>query len=338
MSTETTTDARCTRLADAVPHSELRGTFRIGRSFHRISQRNDPYRVVELLDGSGVLRCYAWNPSIVEEPIAEWSLADVWLWTYRNDHGIVARLNDLAPTTAATVETQLLTLPTTLCPVPGVVERLVRVVMGVQTPLLREFVARVFADADLARGFFRVPASFVDHHAWPGGTAEHSVEMATNVQQIAGLSDLDRDLAVVGSLFHDIGKVETHDRGPEAFELFKTVGHDALTLYLLAGPLRWLTQQWPSGACALLLGWVGAGEGSRLNARVTHPVVDVVRAMDRVSRVTAIHRVHFATPGGFRSLSHGRVLWSPVAPAQSEGGGVAGTQLPIDGGRTDAQQ
>lgn len=337
MTTEVTLDPAYKRLADAVPHSELRGIFRIGRSFLRISQRNDPYRVVELLDGSGVLRCYVWNPSIVEEPIAEWSLAEVRLWTYRNDHGIVARVNDLALATTAPAEIHLATLPATLCPVPGVVERLVRVVKSMRTPLLREFVARVFADAELARGFFRVPASFVDHHAWPGGTAEHSVEMAANVQMIAGLSDLDRDLAVVGSLFHDIGKVETHDRGPEAFEMFKTVGHDALTLFLLATPLRWLGQQWPSGARALLLGWVGASEGARLNARATYPVVDVVRAMDRVSRAAAMHRVHFPITGGLRTLSHGRVLWSPVAPGGSDEDAATGTRWPTAQGQSDGE-
>ena len=302
-------------LAGIGPDQPVRGVFRMGRSFVRLSQRNDPYRIVELVDSSGALRCYGWTaPFVHAAPIPEWSLVDVEFRSYQYQQGVAGRLSALAPAASPTPDDQLETLPATLCPVPGVVGRLIKIVAEIGTPLLREFVARVLSDPVLARAFFRVPASFIDHHAWPGGTAEHSVEMASNAARIEGLSELDRDLAIVNSLFHDIGKTETHDQGGIAFEAFKTVGHDALTLYLLAGPLRWLATQWPTGALALRLGWVAAAEGNRFGARAMHPAADVVRGMDRISRASAMHRVHFPAPGGFRFLSHGRVLWSPRVP------------------------
>ena len=188
-------------LAGVGPDQPVRGVFRMGRSFVRLSQRNDPYRIVELVDSSGALRCYGWTaPFVHAAPIPEWSLVDVEFRSYQYQQGVAGRLSALAPAASPTPDDQLETLPATLCPVPGVVGRLIKIVAEIRTPLLREFVARVLSDPVLARAFFRVPASFVDHHAWPGGTAEHSVEMASNAARIEGLSELDRDLAIVNTL------------------------------------------------------------------------------------------------------------------------------------------
>jgi hypothetical protein len=168
-------------LAGVGPDQPVRGVFRMGRSYVRLSQRNDPYRIVELVDSSGALRCYGWTaPFVHAAPIPEWSLVDVEFRSYQYQQGVAGRLSALAPAASPTPDDQLETLPATLCPVPGVVGRLIKIVAEIRTPLLREFVARVLADPVLARAFFRVPASFIDHHAWPGGTAEHSVEMASN--------------------------------------------------------------------------------------------------------------------------------------------------------------
>ena len=52
-------------LAGVGPDQPVRGVFRMGRSFVRLSQRNDPYRIVELVDSSGALRCYGWTAPFV---------------------------------------------------------------------------------------------------------------------------------------------------------------------------------------------------------------------------------------------------------------------------------
>jgi 3'-5' exoribonuclease len=52
------------------------------------------------------------------------------------------------------------------------------------------------------------PAAKTMHHAYLGGLLEHTVSMAELAVQVAGhYAELDRDLLLVGILFHDLGKV-----------------------------------------------------------------------------------------------------------------------------------
>lgn len=52
------------------------------------------------------------------------------------------------------------------------------------------------------------PAAKTMHHAYLGGLLEHTVSMAELAVQVAGhYPELDRDLLLVGILFHDLGKV-----------------------------------------------------------------------------------------------------------------------------------
>lgn len=52
------------------------------------------------------------------------------------------------------------------------------------------------------------PAAKVMHHAYLGGLLEHTVSMAELALQVAGhYPEIDRDLLLVGILFHDLGKI-----------------------------------------------------------------------------------------------------------------------------------
>ena len=80
-------------MAGVGPDQPVRGVFRIGRSFVRLSQRNDPYRIVELVDSSGALRCYGWTaPFVHAAPIPEWSLVEVEFRSYQYQQGVAGRL------------------------------------------------------------------------------------------------------------------------------------------------------------------------------------------------------------------------------------------------------
>jgi 3'-5' exoribonuclease len=53
------------------------------------------------------------------------------------------------------------------------------------------------------------PAAKTIHHAYRGGLLEHTVSMAELAMQICGhYSELDRDLILIGVLFHDLGKLQ----------------------------------------------------------------------------------------------------------------------------------
>ena len=293
----------------------FRGRLRVGRIFQNICRNGTEYRVVELLDRTGKLRCLAW-PNLVSLPlpIPEWTIVDVELQLQEKDRARFGRLRSLATVAEPSALDQVGTLPHGICPVTGVIERLRWVVAQVHTPALHGFVTRVFADAALARAYFRVPASFGDHHARQGGAAEHSIELAINAALLVGLAPIDRDLAIVQALFHDVGKTRTHEKTPMGFRTHALIGHEALTLEILAPALQWLDGAWPDGALALRHGWTVGLNGYRSRIKPMHPAVTVVRGLDGISRDAAMHREFHPNPGGFVELTRDRKLWSPNSP------------------------
>ena len=302
-------------LSSVVVGQVLRGRFRVGRIFENICSNGTGYRVVELLDRTGKLRCLAW-PNIVTVPMAipEWTIVDVEFQIQERDRARFGKLKAIDTVAEPSALDQVGTLPLGISPVAGVIDRLRCVVAQISTPALHGFVTRVFANATLARAYFRVQASFGDHHGQEGGVAEHSIEMATNAALLIGLAPLDRDLAIVQSLFHDIGKIRTHEKSPLGFKTHALIGHEALTLEILAPALQWLDGVWPDGALALRHGWTVGLNSYRSHLKPMHPAVAVVRGLDGISRDAALHREFHPNPGGFVELSRDRKLWSPNLP------------------------
>lgn len=102
-------------------------------------------------------------------------------------------------------------LPQCLCPIPGVLRRTTRLIDSLDSAALRGFLADALLQQEVLHGFWTSPASRRDHHAHPGGLAEHSLDVATMVATAAGLPDEDRELGIAFALLHDIGKVWCYD-------------------------------------------------------------------------------------------------------------------------------
>lgn len=114
---------------------------------------------------------------------------------------------------------------------------------------LRQFVLDVFSDAKTAEAFFTLPASREHHHCWPGGLAEHSLEVARGVLRVLP-DDEEPQIAWLTScaeLVHDIGKTRTHQANGNYTPLGHVLDHDLLTLEILAPALAKLDQRWPEG-------------------------------------------------------------------------------------------
>ncbi|MBX3727119.1 MAG: hypothetical protein KF823_14510 [Xanthomonadales bacterium] len=98
-------------------------------------------------------------------------------------------------------------LPESLCPIPGVLRRTTRLIDGLSHAALRDFLTRALLCRDALHGYWTSPASRRDHHAYPGGLAEHSLDVATMVATTAGLPSADRELGIAFGLLHDLGKI-----------------------------------------------------------------------------------------------------------------------------------
>ena len=101
---------------------------------------------------------------------------------------------------------------------------------------LRDLVDEVLADTELMRAFSRSPAGVKQHHAHTGGLIDHVVNLLRLADRVAPLYPaLDRDLLLVGVLFHDIGKtIELEsEQGFSYTDAGQLLGHVLLGLELL---------------------------------------------------------------------------------------------------------
>ncbi len=106
---------------------------------------------------------------------------------------------------------------------------------------LRELVAETLADEELMTALARSPAGVKQHHAYAGGLLEHVVSLLRIADRVAPLyPTLDRDLLLVGVLFHDIGKtVELEsERGFSYTDAGQLLGHVLLGLEIVEEKIR----------------------------------------------------------------------------------------------------
>ena len=81
---------------------------------------------------------------------------------------------------------------------------------------LRRLLAAFMDDADFREAFRRAPCTRSGHHAYLGGLIEHTVAVATLVQETCVLHPrLDSDLLMTAALLHDVGKTREFSFGAE---------------------------------------------------------------------------------------------------------------------------
>ncbi|TKJ41845.1 hypothetical protein CEE37_04560 [candidate division LCP-89 bacterium B3_LCP] len=83
-----------------------------------------------------------------------------------------------------------------------------RLIEGVENADIRSFLRRFFDDPEISEKYFDAPAGKLWHHAYLGGLAEHSLNMAEILLKVSEFyPNANRDLLVTGALLHDIGKI-----------------------------------------------------------------------------------------------------------------------------------
>ena len=184
-------------------------------------------------------------------------------------------------------------VPWSHCRKPDFLPRLHDIADEIQTPAMRDFLNSVLGDMDIVRGFISATASRSHHHSWAGGLFQHSIECADWILRLDSKPSWRRDLALIGALFHDVGKTQTcrlvANGAPDAY----LIEHDARTLEILAPHLRKLEQQWQDGAAALRYIWTWQ-HGFR---RPQYPALveaEIVRFVDRLSAIGDIQDLAFS--------------------------------------------
>lgn len=173
-------------------------------------------------------------------------------------------------------------MPEDLCPVDGTLSLVQELINSIEAPPLKTFLLDVFARRDMHKLFWTAPASIRHHHAYPGGLAVHSMEVATDIAQHVGLTDIERDLGIAAGLLHDVGKVWAYTPDMQLTTAARAMGHELLGLSRLEPYLRDLERHWPDGAWAMRVLLSGQCR-MRADGSLPHSLVQRLRACDQRS-------------------------------------------------------
>lgn len=114
--------------------------------------------------------------------------------------------------------------------------RLKELMAEVERPALRALLEAMWADEPLVAALKRAPAAEKLHHAYLGGLLEHTLSVAEAARLMAGhYTDLDKDLLLVGVLWHDLGKTRelAYQQSFGYTDAGKLVGHISLGVLML---------------------------------------------------------------------------------------------------------
>ena len=114
-------------------------------------------------------------------------------------------------------------------------------VAAMEDPHLKQLMGAFMADDSFMRGYCRAPAAKSMHHVFLGGLLEHSLAVASLVEDVGHrYPGINRDLLVTGALLHDIGKVAElcYERGFDYTDQGKLLGHIVIGVEMVEEKLQ----------------------------------------------------------------------------------------------------
>lgn len=153
--------------------------------------------------------------------------------TYNNAPQLTVQLVEAAPADKVNAADFL---PVTDKDVAAMFKRLKVIMAMVENKQLVELVRAIFTDKELCEKIKRAPAAVTMHHAYIGGLLEHTTSMAEAALRLCEhYTGLNRDLLLVGTLIHDIGKVDefAYESSLEYSDEGRLIGHISIGLSMI---------------------------------------------------------------------------------------------------------
>jgi len=288
------------------------GTYRLCNPEMRYSNIGDPYLVMDLMDVTGTVRAYGWPERYVgPDEVDHMSIARVTGVTRWLNGQRLIDLHSLEPDVDNTDPIKL--IPAGLNPVDGIMERLLLLIATLTFPPLFRFIESILRDNGVLLPFLTAQGSLSHHHSYPGGLLAHSLECA---EFIGGLRDIFptdiMQLGVVAALFHDIGKIRTHDNQASGQRTAFILNHDSLTLELLSGPLAALDKEWPDASLALRYLWTWQNNRSKCSSPLM-TIAEAISAADKISSGRDAEQRAFRSSSRQYVTFQTRRYWRPVS-------------------------
>jgi 3'-5' exoribonuclease len=181
---------------------------------------------------------------------------------------------------------------------------------------LRALVERLLGrGGELRERFIRAPAAKCNHHAFPSGLLEHTLQVVAAVRTVgASYRGVDCDLAIAGGLLHDIGKLDAYNENALAVDLTdagRLEGEIPMGYYTVRRTIE-LTDGFPAEPARLLLHIILSHHGLLEHGSPVVPCTreaTLVHAMDELSgRLGAFDRLERETADGQAWSRYDRVL------------------------------
>jgi 3'-5' exoribonuclease len=175
----------------------------------RTTKTNKPYLNLILGDKTGQVEARVWDPGDprIAKDVERGDIVKVRGCISRFDDRLQVKVEQLRKGVTGEADKSDL-LPSTTYDVEDLWQQLLGFVKSFTDPHLKQLLAMLLADAELARAYREAPAAKQLHHAYLGGLLEHVISLLKLADRVAPhYPVLHRDLLLTGVILHDIGKV-----------------------------------------------------------------------------------------------------------------------------------
>ena len=197
---------------------EINDVFLIANSSKHISQKGDPFWNIELCDNSGQIQAKIWSP--LAQKFQEFSTGSLAMIT-----GQSAEFNKKTQITIKDInilnddDVKKYNMADFIISSPYNIEDMWQELMHLCKHELsyqpwRNFVNAVFKSEEIINAWKESPAAKSIHHAYRGGLLEHSLGVTKlSLSMVKHYPNLDKEVLLVGAMFHDIGKIWEFKQG-----------------------------------------------------------------------------------------------------------------------------
>ena len=201
------------------------------------------------------------------------------------------------------------------------IEELKRVIdKNIKSSYFKALARTFLEDKYIFEGFIRKPAAKSVHHAYIHGLLEHTLSMMKLCVLVADYygSDINKELLVIGALFHDSGKIKEID-SENAFDYTdegKLIGHILLGIELVSGYMAKI-EGFPKKARDLVIHMIASHHGTLEFGSPKKPkikeamILHFVDNLDaKLASMSEVFEKEGVQPGGWSSFD--RLLERPI--------------------------
>jgi 3'-5' exoribonuclease len=198
---------------DLKPGEQVSSEFVISNKAERSKKNGEKFCLLILQDKSGFMDGVIWNESVINfSTIREGDFV-------RIDDGIVneyrskkqIEISSITRLDSREVKDKSDFEKTTKMDIGKMVSTLMEYIESVENPHLQKLLAMFFKDEEFLEDFCSATAAVQYHHAYRGGLLEHTLSVLKISEMLSKhYRNMNRDLLIAGSIFHDIGKMREY--------------------------------------------------------------------------------------------------------------------------------